>query len=111
MVNIRQATVDDLPAMQTCNLMCLPENYHMKVCPSRSSFCRGKLFPRRSSGAFNARLVRPTPTLTRHAHSGRSTTSTISSHGRRCATVSSRPAPPRRAGGAVCESITGITQR
>ena len=31
----RQATVDDLPAMQTCNLMCLPENYHMKCvrCP------------------------------------------------------------------------------
>lgn len=30
MVCIRQATVDDLLAMQTCNLMCLPENYQMK---------------------------------------------------------------------------------
>jgi hypothetical protein len=31
MVCIRQATVDDLLAMQSCNLMCLPENYQMKV--------------------------------------------------------------------------------
>ena len=30
MVHIRQATMEDLPAMQSCNLMCLPENYHMK---------------------------------------------------------------------------------
>eukprot|EP00271_Cylindrocystis_brebissonii_P015574 TRINITY_DN38505_c0_g1_i1.p1 TRINITY_DN38505_c0_g1~~TRINITY_DN38505_c0_g1_i1.p1 ORF type:complete len:403 (-),score=93.38 TRINITY_DN38505_c0_g1_i1:213-1421(-) len=30
MVCIRQATVDDLLAMQNCNLMCLPENYQMK---------------------------------------------------------------------------------
>eukprot|EP00164_Ancoracysta_twista_P008791 GFYU01012796.1.p1 GENE.GFYU01012796.1~~GFYU01012796.1.p1 ORF type:complete len:236 (+),score=93.94 GFYU01012796.1:124-831(+) len=30
MVCIRQATIDDLPAMQQCNLMCLPENYQMK---------------------------------------------------------------------------------
>ncbi|XP_057817837.2 N-terminal acetyltransferase A complex catalytic subunit NAA10 [Cryptomeria japonica] len=30
MVCIRQATIDDLLAMQTCNLMCLPENYQMK---------------------------------------------------------------------------------
>ncbi|CAK9236588.1 unnamed protein product [Sphagnum troendelagicum] len=30
MVCIRQATVDDLLAMQSCNLMCLPENYQMK---------------------------------------------------------------------------------
>lgn len=30
MVCIRQATVDDLLSMQTCNLMCLPENYQMK---------------------------------------------------------------------------------
>lgn len=30
MVSIRQATVDDLIAMQNTNLMCLPENYQMK---------------------------------------------------------------------------------
>ncbi|KAL2230435.1 N-terminal acetyltransferase A complex catalytic subunit NAA10-like [Sesamum indicum] len=30
MVCIRKATVDDLLAMQTCNLFCLPENYQMK---------------------------------------------------------------------------------
>lgn len=30
MVCIRQATVDDLIAMQTANLWCLPENYQMK---------------------------------------------------------------------------------
>jgi len=30
MVCIRQATVDDLLAMQSTNLMCLPENYQMK---------------------------------------------------------------------------------
>lgn len=30
MVCIRQATVDDLLAMQNCNLLCLPENYQMK---------------------------------------------------------------------------------
>eukprot|EP00742_Colponemidia_sp_Colp-10_P003752 GILJ01003993.1.p1 GENE.GILJ01003993.1~~GILJ01003993.1.p1 ORF type:complete len:230 (+),score=38.86 GILJ01003993.1:233-922(+) len=30
MVCIRQATVDDLLAMQNCNLSCLPENYQMK---------------------------------------------------------------------------------
>ena len=30
MVCIRPATVDDLAAMQQCNLMCLPENYQMK---------------------------------------------------------------------------------
>jgi len=31
MVCIRQATIDDLLAMQACNLMCLPENYQMKL--------------------------------------------------------------------------------
>ena len=30
MVCIRKATVDDLLAMQACNLFCLPENYQMK---------------------------------------------------------------------------------
>uniref|UniRef100_A0A7N2R2F1 Uncharacterized protein n=1 Tax=Quercus lobata TaxID=97700 RepID=A0A7N2R2F1_QUELO len=30
MVCIRKATIDDLLAMQTCNLFCLPENYQMK---------------------------------------------------------------------------------
>ncbi|WOL08105.1 hypothetical protein Cni_G16857 [Canna indica] len=30
MVCIRQATVEDLLAMQACNLLCLPENYQMK---------------------------------------------------------------------------------
>ncbi|PIA53690.1 hypothetical protein AQUCO_00900343v1 [Aquilegia coerulea] len=30
MVCIRQATIDDLLAMQACNLLCLPENYQMK---------------------------------------------------------------------------------
>lgn len=30
MVCIRKATVDDLFAMQACNLFCLPENYQMK---------------------------------------------------------------------------------
>ncbi|GAQ80372.1 GCN5-related N-acetyltransferase [Klebsormidium nitens] len=30
MVCIRQATCEDLIAMQSCNLMCLPENYQMK---------------------------------------------------------------------------------
>ena len=33
MVNIRQATVDDLMQMQTTNLWCLPENY--QVCERR----------------------------------------------------------------------------
>lgn len=30
MVCIRKATMDDLFAMQACNLFCLPENYQMK---------------------------------------------------------------------------------
>ncbi|PPR81014.1 hypothetical protein GOBAR_AA39699 [Gossypium barbadense] len=30
MVCIRKATMDDLLAMQACNLLCLPENYQMK---------------------------------------------------------------------------------
>ena len=30
MVNIRQATVNDLFEMQNANLQCLPENYQMK---------------------------------------------------------------------------------
>ncbi|RRT47757.1 hypothetical protein B296_00030765 [Ensete ventricosum] len=30
MVCIRQATMEDLLAMQACNLLCLPENYQMK---------------------------------------------------------------------------------
>jgi hypothetical protein len=30
MVSIRRATVEDLPAMQHCNVLCLPENYQMK---------------------------------------------------------------------------------
>lgn len=33
MVCIRQATVEDLLQMQRCNLMCLPENYQLKVLP------------------------------------------------------------------------------
>ena len=31
MVCIRQATEQDLLAMQRCNLLCLPENYQLKV--------------------------------------------------------------------------------
>ena len=31
MVCIRAATVHDLLAMQRCNLLCLPENYQLKV--------------------------------------------------------------------------------
>jgi ribosomal protein S18 acetylase RimI-like enzyme len=31
MVCIRQATVEDLLQMQRCNLLCLPENYQLKV--------------------------------------------------------------------------------
>jgi hypothetical protein len=31
MVNIRQATVDDLIQMQTTNLWCLPENYQVRL--------------------------------------------------------------------------------
>jgi ribosomal protein S18 acetylase RimI-like enzyme len=30
MVHVRPARVSDLPAMQACNLLCLPENYQMK---------------------------------------------------------------------------------
>ena len=30
-VSIRPATVEDLLAMQRCNLLCLPENYQLKV--------------------------------------------------------------------------------
>lgn len=33
MVCIRPAVTDDLLAMQKCNLMCLPENYQLKVLP------------------------------------------------------------------------------
>lgn len=29
-ISIRRARVSDVPAIQTCNLHCLPENYHMK---------------------------------------------------------------------------------
>ncbi|KAI9595323.1 putative N-terminal acetyltransferase complex Ard1 subunit [Syncephalis fuscata] len=31
-MNIRRATIDDLPGMQHCNLMNLPENYQLKYC-------------------------------------------------------------------------------
>ena len=31
MVCIRPAVIDDLLAMQRCNLLCLPENYQLKV--------------------------------------------------------------------------------
>ena len=37
MVCIRQATVEDLLQMQRCNLLCLPENYQLKVGAARSS--------------------------------------------------------------------------
>jgi peptide alpha-N-acetyltransferase len=37
MVSIRQATVDDLLQMQRCNLLCLPENYQLKVWVVRQS--------------------------------------------------------------------------
>ncbi len=30
-VSVRPATVEDLLAMQRCNLLCLPENYQLKV--------------------------------------------------------------------------------
>ena len=30
MVEIRRATIEDLPKMQHCNLWCLPENYTFK---------------------------------------------------------------------------------
>ena len=30
-VCVRQATLEDLLAMQRCNLLCLPENYQLKV--------------------------------------------------------------------------------
>ena len=30
MINIRNATVEDMQAMQHCNLLCLPENYQLK---------------------------------------------------------------------------------
>jgi len=30
MVNIRRARLEDLLAMQQCNLMCLPENYQAR---------------------------------------------------------------------------------
>ena len=30
-VCVRQATMEDLLAMQRCNLLCLPENYQLKV--------------------------------------------------------------------------------
>jgi hypothetical protein len=35
MVNIRRARLEDLLAMQQCNLMCLPENYQAR----RASVC------------------------------------------------------------------------
>jgi hypothetical protein len=31
MVNIRRARMEDLLAMQQCNLMCLPENYQARA--------------------------------------------------------------------------------
>ena len=37
MVCIRAATVNDLLAMQACNLLCLPENYQLKVCQVQST--------------------------------------------------------------------------
>lgn len=43
MVCIRQATVEDLLQMQRCNLLCLPENYQLKVRRGSSSYCRGTL--------------------------------------------------------------------
>lgn len=39
MVCIRQATVDDLLQMQRCNLLCLPENYQLKVRVSEGMLC------------------------------------------------------------------------
>jgi len=36
MVCVRQATVEDLLQMQKTNLMCLPENYQLKVQDKRS---------------------------------------------------------------------------
>jgi hypothetical protein len=33
MVNIRRARMEDLLAMQQCNLMCLPENYQARRAP------------------------------------------------------------------------------
>ena len=41
MVCIRPATVDDLLAMQRCNLLCLPENYQLKVRAARQQHCCG----------------------------------------------------------------------
>ncbi len=43
MVCIRPATVDDLLAMQRCNLLCLPENYQLKVCLASVCFSGGAM--------------------------------------------------------------------
>lgn len=49
-VSVRPATVEDLLAMQRCNLLCLPENYQLKVsgpvvspARTRSSTCHATL--------------------------------------------------------------------
>lgn len=50
MVCIRQATMDDLLAMQRCNLWCLPENYQLKVLTKA-------LLTSMRSGAFCSRCM------------------------------------------------------
>ena len=39
MVNIRRARVEDLLAMQQCNLQCLPENYQLKYYLCECQMC------------------------------------------------------------------------
>ncbi len=40
MVCIREATMVDLLAMQRCNLLCLPENYQLKVLSVHGTVCQ-----------------------------------------------------------------------
>lgn len=44
MVCIRPATLEDLLAMQRCNLLCLPENYQLKVSPYKNHWCAWNSF-------------------------------------------------------------------
>lgn len=88
MVCIRQATMHDLLSMQRCNLLCLPENYQLKVKIVRVLTMFQAVVPRR-------RLLlshpRPPLSLSTHKKKHSSTTTTTSSLGR---SSSRSPRPP-----------------
>ena len=64
MVCIRPATIEDLAAMQQCNLMCLPENYQMKYYLYHGACVRRRVY----IFSFSFAAAKSNPLLFTHPH-------------------------------------------